>query len=288
MKNFIKYGEFYITNVCNLTCAGCNRFNNFNFRGYQKWKDYKHIYKEWANEIKFQHMAILGGEPLLNPDFMDWAEGIRSFWPGAVMRIVSNGFQIPKIKNFYKFLHTNKFNTLLLIGIHNKKHKKQIFNIVDDFLEKPLQYIFNNDNKYQQFVEVIDKNGVKIKIEYNWWFHQGSIIRDPITNTLSVHDSDPIKSHANCSMKECHTFIRGKLYKCALAALFPEFHTQYKFTLTDKDLNIMQSYRPLSVTDSAITKTKFLNELSNPIPQCKFCPEVYNGEQIFSIEKKDQ
>ena len=30
----------------------------------------------------------------------------------------------------------------------------------------------------------------------------------------------------------------------------------------------------------------FIENIKNPIPQCKFCPEVYHGEQIFALEKK--
>ena len=39
--NRLDYCEFYITNVCNLSCNGCNRFNNYKFRGFQRWEDSK-------------------------------------------------------------------------------------------------------------------------------------------------------------------------------------------------------------------------------------------------------
>lgn len=40
--NRLDYMEFYITNVCNLTCTGCNRFNNYKFKGFQRWTEDKH------------------------------------------------------------------------------------------------------------------------------------------------------------------------------------------------------------------------------------------------------
>ena len=39
-RTFIPNIEFYITNVCNIACPQCNRFNNWNFKGHQIWKDY--------------------------------------------------------------------------------------------------------------------------------------------------------------------------------------------------------------------------------------------------------
>ena len=50
----LNYVEFYITNVCNLTCQGCNRFNSFKFKGWQKWEDYADTYKQWSEQIEFR------------------------------------------------------------------------------------------------------------------------------------------------------------------------------------------------------------------------------------------
>ena len=53
--------EFYITNVCNLACPQCNRFNDHAFTGYQKWSDYEAEYTDWATKIRLQKVCILGG-----------------------------------------------------------------------------------------------------------------------------------------------------------------------------------------------------------------------------------
>ena len=88
-------------------------------------------------------------------------------------------------------------------------------------------------------------------------------------------------------MKTCHHFIRGKLYKCGVVALLPEFDKQHSLLLPDHDRNILENYQPLQIDDDTDTKLSFVKKLSDPISQCKFCPEVYHGEQIFAIEKRD-
>lgn len=277
--NYIDYCEFYITNVCNLACPGCNRFNNYKFTGFQRWDEYKDDYTKWSKELTFGSIAVLGGEPLLNPDFMKWVSGLRSLWPSAILRIISNGFQLPKVKGLYEHLLVSR-KTQLWVGIHNKKHKSEIFNIVENFLTAPFKYEFNGDNKYQEYMTITDANGIRVRIEYNWWFHQGALIKQD--NKLTLHTSDAEKAHANCHMKTCHHFIRGKLYKCGVVAVLPEFSQQHPLELTTDDRGLMQGYTPLSITDSAETKATFISNLPNAIPQCKFCPEAYKGDQIFA------
>ena len=285
-KLFVPYVEFYITNVCNLSCPGCNRFNDYKFKGYQKWSDFKDVYSRWANELVIGNIAILGGEPLLNPDFLDWVDGISNLWRRKIIRIISNGFHLPKVSGLYSVLQSNKY-IKLWIGIHNKQHKKEIFSILESFLQKPFTYKFNTDDKYNQFIDILDANGVEVRVEYNWWFHQGSLVKNSQTNTITLHASNAEKAHDICNMKTCHHFIKGKLYKCGPVALLPEFDEQFTLELSGPDRTLLESYKPLTIEDSIDQKTMFINNLTNSIPQCKFCPEVYLGDIIYSKKKKD-
>jgi len=279
----IPYCEFYITNVCNLSCTGCNRFNNFHFTGFQKWEDFKDIYTQWSKELDFTSSAILGGEPFLNPTFMDWARGITDLWPTRIVRIISNGTRLHKVAGLYDLLNERK-NLQLNIGIHNKIHKNEMIKKVKDFLHAPVTLEFNDENQYQLFVTLTDVNNVVVKIEFNWWFHQGSIIKNE--NILTLHNSDPVKAHDICHMKTCHHFVNGKLYKCGVVAVLPEFDRQSNLQLSTEDKALINSYIPMSVSDTEYVKQNFIANLDSPIPQCKFCPEVYHGKQIFALEKK--
>jgi hypothetical protein len=281
--NRLEYTEFYITNVCNLTCTGCNRFNNYKFKGFQRWADYKEEYTQWSKELQINTIGILGGEPLLNVDFMLWLQGIRELWPTTNIRVITNGFYLNKIVGLYDYINSQKL-TELWIGIHNKMHKEKILKNIENFLVGPLTYEFNKDNIYQQYMWVTDSNGVRLKVEYNWWFHQGAIVNTETGKTL--HNSDITKAHNICHSKTCHHLMNGKLYKCGAVALFPEFDKQHSLELSSEDRELMNSYRPLSVTDSREIKANFINNLKNSIPQCKFCPEEYHGDQIFALEKK--
>ena len=286
MKLRLRYVEFYITNVCNLACVGCNRFNNFKFSGHQKWDQNSEIYAQWATELHIDTISILGGEPLLHPEFMLWFSKIRSLWVYSLLAVVTNGYRLIKIAGLYEFLLANKNNTRIHVGIHNKRFKQQIMENVTSLLKGPVEYKFDYSDKYQENMMLTDSNKVTLKVEHNWWFHQGSIRQEIEAGNFTLYQSDEKKAHDNCSMKLCHTFFDGKLYKCGVVAVLPEFAKQHNIDQTAEDKELMLSYVPLSITDTYHTKKEFLANIGNSIPQCKFCPEVYIGDQIYAEEKK--
>ena len=126
--------EFYITNVCNLTCNGCNRYNNYKFSGWQSWDEAEPILTRWAEKIEIGHPVILGGEPLLNPDIVKWIKGVNKLWPEhAGTQVQSNGTRIDCVKGLEEALDP-KVGNWLGISIHNPDDREEIFARVRNFL----------------------------------------------------------------------------------------------------------------------------------------------------------
>lgn len=281
----LDYAEFYITNVCNLTCEGCNRFNSFKFKGWQAWSQLGEIYQNWSHQLNIGTISIMGGEPLLNPEFYQWIDGLSTLWPRSKIMIASNGTQLDKHKRLYDIMLNNRKITMN-VSLHNKTQKKKIIDKIKNFLQPPFRYEANT-TKYQESLSITDANDITIKIFYNWWFHQGAVIRDQQTARYTLHNSDPVKAHNICHSKTCHHFDQGRLYKCGPAALFPEFNRQFGLELSVEDKALMESVNSIGVDDPLDIKSQFLDTIKEPIPQCKFCPENYEGKMIFAIEKKD-
>lgn len=285
VKLHLGYAEFYITNVCNLACKGCNRFNNVKFKGWQDWKDYQEIYYQWSQQLDLGSISILGGEPLLNPSFNCWVLGLRKLWPNALLRIASNGTQLDKHHDFYEILKDDR-RIRFSVCVHNKIHKQDLIEKVKNFMVGPFESKFD-PTPYRECLTLTDSNGVKVDIWYNWWFHQGAVITNLETGRFTLHQSDPIKAHEICHSKTCHHFESGMLYKCGPSSLFKQFDKQFGLELSDQDQLLINSYRPLKIDDDIHAKKNFLSNISNPIPQCKFCPEQYHGEQIWAQKKQD-
>jgi organic radical activating enzyme len=140
----LNYVEFYITNVCNLNCPNCNRFNNFNFVGHQRWADYAETYKEWSQVLDVNSFSILGGEPFLNPDFLEWVKGVAELWPNSDINIITNGTQFDRWPDLYPLLASYNGRVRLEISQHIYEKQQQSRQQVIDFLQKPVSKKFFN------------------------------------------------------------------------------------------------------------------------------------------------
>ena len=142
--------------------------------------------------------------------------------------------------------------------------------------------ILSNDRKKYW---ISDANNVKVSIDLENFFVQSAMIKKPETNTFTLHNSDREKAHNDCFAKECHHMMYGKLSKCGQSALFSEFSKQFQVDLSDEDRALVEAHKPCSVNDDVVA---FVENIKNSIPQCKFCPEEYVREEIFSAIDKDK
>ena len=273
MKPTLKYSELNITNVCNYSCTHCQSFNNYNFKGHQRWDDYKDEYELLSKQIDIDVIQIIGGEPTLNPDFYKWLEGISNLWPKSQLQISTDGTALRKITDdVYNILARN--NGTLWITCHDIK-------LYDSFLEfsKTFLDVIVSDTGEAPARKVsrifVDKNGVEVILDWTQTFRSSAV--DLIDNKLTMkYDSDPVDAHEICGFKSCHQMNKGKLYKCPLVSVLPDFLDQFNVAVSDKEL--AHSYKPMSHNDDV---EKFVNDLVNHIPQCKFCPSNYNEAHDF-------
>lgn len=235
--------EFYITNVCNLSCRGCNRFNNYNFKGHQRWNDHALAYETWSKRLDIDHITIIGGEPTLNPDLELWASNLRRLWPKSEIMIQTNGTYIkPHYLNFW-----DQYQVGFAVSLHDIHTAEQIMTEWKTLFGK----------QYNSFLK-------------GFIFHQSSVVGD--TNHITLHSNDIKKAFNCCDMKYDHTMFNGKLYKCPMTAIIPEFYQQFNLNLDARQKQLLSEYQPL-VSDCAEQQlNEFVQQRDVPIKQCEFCP----------------
>jgi organic radical activating enzyme len=278
--------EFYITNVCNLTCSGCNRYNNYNFKGAQNWNDYSDNLAKWAEKIEVAHSVILGGEPLLNATITQWIPGLRSLWPKWGVQIQSNGTRIDQVPGLY-----DAIDRIAWIGVsaHSTDDLDELFRRIRRFLKGSIIESSDPSHPTGSNYQFCDSNNRKVNVWVHDHFVQSNIIEQP-NGRFGLYDSDPAAAHANCTFAKFKNYhwIRGKIYKCGPAALMPEFDQQHKFDISVEDRILLNSYDALSVEEFDQRGEEFFRTIDDVIPQCKFCPEQYTYDPIkFSNRKKD-
>lgn len=277
----VNYAEFYITNVCNMTCSDCRSFNNFNFKGHYEFDPT--MYQEWANRADIASYNLLGGEPLLHPNLVTWVKGTRRLWPTALAKIDTNGTHIAKVKNLHQLLVDNWY--FITINMHNPSKRDQVFeDIATAFGEceqvahtDPRIHYSRTDhvavsNRSDTSTYLLSKLGLTIEIRPTTVFQ-----KTPASSTdwlrLQTHPGDAsaiytgdIKAaHNSCVGKTCHVIRDGKFYKCAFVATLPEFLKQKNIEWPDNRL-----YQYEAMTADTFSYDGYMS-LQDPIPQCAFC-----------------
>jgi organic radical activating enzyme len=158
---YIKYAEFHITNVCDISCNNCNKFNNFNLKGSFNWDSVKETYSKWASILTIDEISIVGGEPLTNLDIVNWIYGIRKLWPATRISIATNGNRLSKSQDVIKAMIEN--NVRLRLSIHSLDLHKKIMKDLDEILVKPVQrnieYLPHNILAWQKTYASIKADG---------------------------------------------------------------------------------------------------------------------------------
>jgi organic radical activating enzyme len=291
--------EFYITNVCNLTCQRCNRFNDYNFKGWQRWSDFEKIYEAWADKIEINQIVILGGEPLLNPTINEWVTGLNRLWNKTV-QILSNGTRLNLTPGLYEVINRQVTaggpKNWIGVSLHNRNELDWYLNEVRAFLKGNIEFredktqLNDQGNSWTDGADYwfCDENGVKVLLHwsdslYNAAVHAGK------NGRLTLYNNDVRLTHQACGFAQfkCYHFIKGALYKCGPVALFPDFDQQHNLDLSDEDRKLINSYQPLTIDDFDQRAHEFLSTIDEPIPQCKFCwaTSDLKQEQIFAVRK---
>ena len=193
-KTYLSYLEIHLTDHCNLNCRGCGHFSPIA----EKWfadpsdhaRDMRQLRKLFST-IKKIH--LLGGEPLLHPRIESFLFSTRSCFPGADIRIVTNGTLLHEISN--SFWDACRSNSVAL----------------DLTIYPPLK------SKESSFVELANSKGVKVFIVGGTPFYA-------LYNKNG--DSDIEKSFKKC-ITPCPNLRGGKLYVCPVHAYGHFFNNRF-------------------------------------------------------------
>jgi organic radical activating enzyme len=285
----IDLAEFYITNVCNLACENCNRFNNFPRKGHIIFDEEQYI--DWAEKFDLGLISIIGGEPLIHPGVLSYVTGLRKLWPTTGMVITSNGLQINKVKNLYKTCLDNDCS--IEISFHDKDDLDiKIWTEIDKFKAangreweevktETLHHIDRDGGKFTtEARSLADSNGFKFLFTNAHAFSTTNV-KEYHGMTPMPHTSDPNKAYHDCSLKFSHTFFDGELYKCGFIAAAKEF---VKFRGAEEHWQKLFDYQPITMdTLDANWRDRFF--ASEDV--CSLCAEKARyGKCITSLKKE--
>ena len=181
----LDYLEFHLADHCNLNCAGCFHFSPF---ADHHLADLKSVRRDFAAlKTKFRnirHIRIMGGEPFLHPQLVEFARVVRSTFPCSRIRVVTNGVLIS-----YKE-HKEELRELAELGVG-----------IDWTKYPPLA------DKEPQIAALCREAGIHLRISENNAF---------MARLLPKGGEGPLKSFRWCrEHMYCPILKEGRIYLCA-------------------------------------------------------------------------
>jgi organic radical activating enzyme len=276
-KHVLPFLETMITQVCNLSCAGCTNYSDLEHKGYVKWEDGKQQLEKWLERLDIPDFGIMGGEPLINPQWRQWLYGVRELMPASQLRFTTNGLLLRKYPDIINEM-TEVGNVVFKITAHTAD--------ADDFIEQALS---------THNFETVEEYGIKrwrgannIRFQVNRPERFVKSYRGTY-KTMQPYQSDPALAFDNCCQQTCPLMYQGRIYKCSTVGLLKEVLERF-----DRCNEEWSPYIDPGIGPDCSNQDlkKFLNNFGKPAKICSMCPTSADvGSSIVHInnviKKKD-
>lgn len=235
----MNYIETHLVDHCNLKCRGCSHFSGLAGPYFKNLSEYEDEIRQLAKitNHNIHTIRLMGGEPLLHPDVVEFCIVTRQYFPYSQIALVSNGILLPKLtdeqintlnhynielcmSNYGLKLDQNQINKFNHHYFHNKNDMYNISldlertqNNVSSFnncdIVKGSWYFFKDGRLYQCCVMAnIDYFCSYFNKEINYDLDDISI--DIYTHTLEEIEAFLHTPHNVCAY--CNTRLRNHTY----------------------------------------------------------------------------
>ena len=269
-RPILPFLETMITYACNLSCAGCTNYSDYNMKGSVSWKQGKSWLEDWLERVDIPDFGIMGGEPTLNPECEQWIYGVRELMPNSQIRFTTNAVnfdQRPEVLDWcidvgnsvFKFtLHEDKTYAI------NAVHK-----VFDSYDWKPItEYGINR---------WIGPNGTRFQINSPTKFFKtycGSF------GNIQPHDNNPREAFDMCVQQQCPLLYEGRIYKCSSIALLNRVLDDWQQSVTE-DWQPYTRYQGISPDSEEGEIKSFIKNFGKPHKICSMCPSSKDTDSII-------
>lgn len=245
-KPVLDYFEYHVAWHCNLNCKGCG--HNSNLYTKPRFGDLEHFRRDMNRLTELfsniSKIRLMGGEPLLNPQLGEFITSARKAFPGAQIRVVSNGLLIPKAD----------------AGLLELMEKTGA--AFDISLYPPTVKVL------KEIREICGKNRVSCYVSepVKEFFMDGACEPEP----------DVGRNFELCESQGCHFLFDGELSVCPAPIVARENRA-----LTGT-ANAISRDDIINLYDKAIDGFQIIKKFSGPIPYCRYCNKA--GKILFPWE----
>lgn len=241
--------EVHLVHSCNLSCESCSHYSNQGHKGVLSLAQAERSMSAWSGRLSPQTFSLLGGEPSIHPELAGFVALSRRHWPGAHLRLVTNGFFLHRHPELPAVLQRDP-DACIYLSIHHDAPEYV------ERLKPTLELLRTWMRDYQVRV-------VLYPSFQNWTRrYQGlGSAMEPFK------DAQPRQSWEHCPAKYCPQLFEGKIWKCGPLTYLKLQDAKYH--LSDSWKPYLQ-YQPLEPGCSDEQLAEFFRREEEP--SCNMCP----------------
>jgi hypothetical protein len=255
-KVVLPHIDIYITKSCNLKCEHCASYNPFR-HGIIPKEDVIKTIAQWSERISPQTVALLGGEPLLHPDYQEITIAARNAWKQSDLTIITNGLLLPKVQDdFLMQMADNNIGFVISRHINTENYNRNLNEVINRFQKFNVKYEIIESHKSWVTCHSLDTEGIP---------------RSP--------NSNPQKAWTHCLAKRCTTISGNQICYCSIIINILQAVSEGSLPLAE--FSDIVKHKLITLDNSNETILKYLH--SGVLKECRFCPENFESIEARQI-----
>lgn len=269
-RPILPFLETMITYACNLSCAGCTNYSDYNMKGSVKWSQGKQWLESWLERLDIPEFGIMGGEPTLNPECEQWIYGVRELMPNSQIRFTTNGVTFLDNADVLDWC-VDVGNTVFKFSLHQDL----------PYTQDSIDYVFRKYN-WKPVTEYginrwVGPNDTRFQINAPQKFYK--TYRGTFGN-IKPHNNKPREAFDICVQQTCPLLYEARIYKCSSIALLNRVLSDWSQPVTD-DWKPYVDYIGIGLTSTYQEIKTFINNFGKPHKICQMCPSSKDKDSII-------
>lgn len=193
MRFELPYLEMLITYRCTMRCDGCANYSNLGLKHQASFQDNKEFIRMWGKRLAPKTLRILGGEPALHDELLDYIRLAREIWPDTERWLVTNGTIVDRREGLGEVLAETGTKVHFSFHSNDPEYLERIRPGLSEMKRWAYLGVYVGIGDYRYFSRYYKGNGKNMR---------------PFT------DNNPVESWRHCPAQQCKVISHGRLWKC--------------------------------------------------------------------------
>ena len=292
----IEHLDIPIIRSCNLACVGCMTHSNHNnIKGTVRLNESREWLKFWSERLSPDAITLFGGEPLLHPEFADWAVAVRNIWGNDIpISVNTNGYYLDKIIDSIPKLFNRDIELSIVVSYQTgtEPYLSKVQDSFEELKQKVLEYRSSQPgvkeahwdlwldeyevNTKRWYRLIVDGTQTRIgfttceQYRLHWCKHYEGYAEE-MTPVYQYDDVWYTDNFNRCQTNNFITLYRGRLWKCPPMGVLAHTLDTFNIAETPAWAPFLQDYKTVGPDSSDADIQSWLEKTKTPEKVCNMC-----------------